>query len=149
MHRFVVLITGVHVLVHGIFGCGDHIILGRQTHCSTVLHDCHAVNDGIEGRHHEEEHSPTIVVCSNCEPTDLSIEASHAKQDHDCHASCHWLTTNASGLELLLQLVPACDAILSRPMDGASTSEVAGVRDHGKNGALPLRSHLAFGVLQI
>ena len=155
MNRAVVCITGLHVLIHSIFGCCDHAFAAFSE--SVGGHVCsHAVTKCDEAALHEHGHHDAVAAhndeCEQSCKTGISDQQSAPHQRHDCrHDSCHWLTSEAlPDIELLdshcdTMYVPTTGAaIASLPASGFWPET-----DVGRYHAPTLRLHLALGVLLI
>jgi hypothetical protein len=159
MNRFVAFITGVHVLLHSIFGCCNHAS-AAHLHDVDTLQRCHdetRLTDAISGSHCNEQAADS---CSGDDERqcgcDTSISAddcfeSTDEQHHCRHASCDWLTTiegpAISPVDCGCSFVPATfdpSATVPQSVCLFSDSTVFG-RFH----PLPVRLHLAVGVLLI
>ena len=135
MNRLIAAITGLHVLVHGIFGCCDHGLAASRAavpcHCHHAHHGDHTKSAGGH---------------------DLAEHKSPVQGPHECvHTSCHWLSGDASPRVGELDFFSAAPLDTLRP---ASTSLTAAAEFLpadilGTSFAPPLRLHLAFGVLLI
>jgi hypothetical protein len=155
MNRLIATIIAIHVLVHSIFGCCDHAFAALS---SVAIHDgcSHAAARDVQSCGHKHSHHDEVVAHDNedepCKAKRIAGHNSAPNQQHDCrHASCYWQTQNGflgfSLLELhgyaaLAPQAPA--AIASKTSAGISTEN-----DVGRYHALPLRLHLAVGVLLI
>lgn len=149
MNRLIAIITGLHVLAHGVLGCcGDH-----NAHAATASHCCHTAKQhacsghAAEGHNHESADS-----CEEAGPayTSDSSERSH----HDCpHAACQWLDTKAFCPNELFQLELNHTAIVTASVLVAVSPSNTGITrpddSSAHPAALPLRLHLAMGVLLI
>jgi len=135
MNRLVAVITGLHVLLHGIVGCCDH---GLSV-TSSAAPSCHC--------HHAQQ-------CDHSEPAgecDLAEHDAPVEGPHECvHASCHWLAGDAPAMLRLLELSAATSLVALTPaIELAPAAEFSPDAGLGQSPALPLRRHLAVGVLLI
>ncbi len=135
MNRFATLLTAVTVLLHSILGCCAHAV-----QASSGCDETHSVY--TEHSQHDHGHS-----CS----ADKPLEEQAPSEGHECcRMKCQWLLPDAPGdlAAVLLSYSPIFDA------DQIATSIVAStwlleVLRFDALPALPLRSHLALGVLLI
>lgn len=135
MKLLVAIVTTLHVLAHGVFGCCDQV--AHST--ATVAHEClchHADQDA----HHSAE---TAQLIADDHPPHVP---------HECvHDSCHWVVGDSPlKLNLLhLSLGAMC------PADGLHTIEVVQANSFWSNldahliSAPPVRLHLALGVILV
>jgi hypothetical protein len=140
MNRLIAAITGLHVLVHGIFGCCDHGLAASRAavpcHCD---HAHHGDLTESAGEHDLADH-------------DLADHKSPVQGSHECvHAACHWLADNASPHvgELYISGVASLATQLPASMALTVAAEFLPADILGPISAPPLRLHLALGVLQI
>ena len=152
MNQFIVLITGLHVLAHSIFGCcAHHTALAADGQapqcCGASDRHIHAPENG--GRHHAHD------AIGNTEAVvEGGDESSHSpSRDHQCkHEHCKWVTsrgdtsTDLQGIagNLTASVVTLSTiASLAMPVSGASAWESE------RCFAPALRSHLRLRVLLI
>jgi len=155
MYRLIIIVTGLHVLAHSIFGCCDHAFVAIPD--SAGGHACsHCVVKFIEAGRHEHSHCDAVAT-QNDESihsftTDISDQQSAPHQRHECrHDSCHWLTSDASSdLDLPSSyFAVTCFSTISVAIASNATSGYWQESDVGRRHAPPLRLHLALGVLMI
>jgi hypothetical protein len=161
MNHFIAIVTGLHVLAHSIFGCcshrGEHTTprsftlaafeccISGSKHCCEPVDDCHDSHHAVE----TVDASETALLQAKC----LFCESSSSpKQPHQCpHVSCDWLVVG-TGTELAT--VALCNASwISEPADldalFATVADQIADNTQRRSFALPLRTHLAVGVLII
>lgn len=155
MNRLIIIVTGLHVLAHSIFGCCDQAFVAIPD--SAGGHACsHCVVKFIEAGRHEHSHCDAVATHSDefthLFTTDISDQQSAPHQRHVCrHDSCHWLAGDASSdLDLLSSyFVVTCFPTISVEIASDATSGYWPESDIGRRPAAPLRLHLALGVLLI
>ncbi|MGD9633222.1 MAG: hypothetical protein AB7G28_08050 [Pirellulales bacterium] len=139
MKPAILILTALHVLAHGVFGCCDHGALAAAQSSPPCV--CHRTD-------HEHAHPSHAPVKSG----DRIEKHSPSPAPHECvHASCHWLTGSAgqtivpplASMPLALGTASpvsllAVHAAEFRPADTAASSL-----------APPLRLHLALGVILV
>jgi len=135
MNRFATLLTAVTVLLHSVLGCCAHAVQRSSSGDAT-----HSVC--TEQSKHDHGHS-----CSADEPLE---EQAPCKGHECCRVKCQWLMPDAPSdlAAALLSYAAIFDA------DQIATSSVASawqveVSPFDALPALPLRFHLALGVLLI
>lgn len=158
MNQAVAIIVALHVLTHSVVGCCDHVFAAQlpSSGCSHC-HQTTVAEADANQRHHGDqeifeahltqgEHS---CVCERCGITDRE---QLPLRGHNCpHASCYWLTSDGASTCSLVDFdwTPA----LAAPVTGAIASETLSPLspefDIGRLHSLPLRLHLAAGVLLI
>jgi hypothetical protein len=146
MNRLIAVITGLHVLAHGIFGCcGDH-----GTHVAHASHACHTVDRhgcGEHGEHYEH------ATCGG-DASLVCIADPSGGLPHQCpHASCQWLDTKPACTDELFKLKLNRNELGCLDVRTESSPANAGISClddcYSRPAALPLRLHLAVGVLLI
>ncbi len=84
MRKLIAILTGLHVLAHGVFGCCDHgwaAMAAPKVEASSSCACHHA--------HHDQHDSQTAPAADIC---DAVGQNSPAPAPHECvHASCHWI----------------------------------------------------------
>ncbi|MEX2091465.1 MAG: hypothetical protein WD971_02250 [Pirellulales bacterium] len=135
MNRLIAAITGLHVLVHGIFGCCGHSLAAPRvavpSHCCQAEHGDH--DESASDRDHADQTPP-------------------APGPHECvHAFCHWLSGDSSPIIGELDLFGALPlaALHSASTSLTAAAEFLPADILGTSFAPPLRPHLALGVLLI
>ena len=155
MNQLISILIGLHVLVHSIFGCCDHALVATS-HSMSGKACSHAVAKSEEGcRHEHNNHAAVAAHNANSAQLfaiNISDQQSAPHERHDCrHDSCHWLTSVA--LPTIDLLDSYCDAASIQVNRAVIASEIASefwlAADLGQYRALPLRLHLALGVLLI
>lgn len=157
MNRLIAIITGLHVLAHGIFGCCGH----HSHHLSAraaVSHCCAPSGGDDCSQHHESGHQHESSTLESLEVAQadgncfLCQSESSPRQPHQCsHASCQWLASGASGALAFIALDhgPAfCTPALLTATFAAGTARCS-ENEERQFFALPVRLHLAVGVLLI
>lgn len=148
MNQWIVVITGLHVLAHSIFGCCAHHV----AHPS-VEANCAYASDEPGNEHSHASAAQVSVESGVLESSVCCFHPLHSAH-HDCpHVACHWVVTKS---------ICADDLVQSRFELLTAIVDVASLRNAAKNtvalffddfpsqtSALPLRRHLAFGVLLI
>jgi hypothetical protein len=137
MNRWIAVITSLHVLVHGIFGCCGHGMTASRMadpcHCQHAHHDAHA--DSLNDPHH-----------------DHADHGSPSQAPHECvHASCHWLLSDVSPRVGGLDFFGAAQlaALLPTAAPLTSVAQFSPGDIFGPASAPPLRLHLVLSVLLI
>jgi hypothetical protein len=147
MNRLVALFTGFHVLIHSIFGCCDQAF----AKVLPAVLDCHC-----DTGHSHQAHSERVAYTPCADHFELGgagdcNDRSSPLQSHSCrHASCHWLTASHASVELFIvsHFLSSLDLPLVERMSGKAAALPAAIESL-QNRALPLRLHLAVGVLLI
>lgn len=137
----IAILTGLHVLAHGIFGCCDHGL--PVTSLVAKVHSCgHAPHDV----------SPELSTACCHATLDGEAAEGQSPYPHECvHESCHWLAGNAgpkiSKSDFSLQVPLTAISVIAAPATPTLHHGVnlATIRDT----APPLRLHLALGVLLV
>lgn len=141
MKSLIAILTGLHVLAHGIFGCCDHGLVPP----SRVPQRC-----ACHHAHHDDHHAPSSSP--HDESLELAVEELPGPAPHQCvHASCDWLAGSvgktvhtpdfSTPIPLVASLPKSCSAL--------RTAEFRPDIAADETSALPLRLHLALGVLLI
>jgi hypothetical protein len=153
MTRSIAIVTALHVLAHGIFGCCDHAWgAWSDTNRGQVCN--HSATDREEAGHHGP-HVAAIDCETKCDPAaarDKPEEQSAPDRgDGCCHSSCDWMKSNASPdlSQTPFGCGPVLFPLLIARIDPVSTPAYWPEADVGRFHALPLRLHLALGVLLI
>jgi hypothetical protein len=145
MKPLLTTIVAALVLLHGLFGCCWHPTQHVSSQASTELSvtqpsecRCHAHAPVCELQGHQDEHSP-------------SHPASPSERHTCCHDQCNWISESlATDLERLalsqFQIVPADRIFASSAVQPAAQLVLA---HQIEPFALPVRIHLALGVLLI
>jgi hypothetical protein len=136
MKSLIAILTGLHVLAHGVFGCCDHGVASAAQ--ANRLCACH--------RSHHEHSQPTVSQ------RDLVDEQSPAGPTHDCvHASCHWMTGDAAPtINPFDASMPATmTALVSFGPTAFQAAEFWPDAAAGTFSAPPLRLHLSLGVMLV
>jgi len=161
MNRIVAIIAGLHVLAHSVFGCCGHDShnLRKGASNSAVLqccdstgspfpnsHERHGCGHHFAGADQNLDVAHTQAICSLCE------SESSRHQSHQCsHGSCQWLASkpfDASTLVALNLSLIFCTST-DAPATFATATVCALESEQRQTLALPLRLHLALGVLLI
>jgi hypothetical protein len=155
MNRVVVLVTALHVLLHSIFGCCDHALAAWTGNSGS--HKCsHALTTSDHHSRHIHCHHRAVAGHDNEQPQSTSSSSEDAPavpcDNHDCrHKSCSWLTSEGPPeihlFESHWNLVysPVIHAVAESHAASVISPEI----DAGRQRALPVRLHLAVGVLLI
>lgn len=135
----IIILTALHVLAHGVFGCCDHgEMAAAQSPSSCVCHHAHH-------KHGNHSHSQWAV-------DDRMEQNTPSPAPHECtHASCHWMTDSAG-----ISIVPP-HASTPLVLGVASPAALLAVHaaefcldDEADNSsAPPLRLHLVLGVILV
>jgi hypothetical protein len=137
MKPLIAILTGLHVLAHGIFGCCDHGLVAPSRAAPPCA--CHHA-------HHDDQHVPS----SN--PHDVADVEQPAQAPHQCvHASCHWLASSVGKLINMPDFSTPIPLVASLPKSCLALQAAEFWPDIATDGtsAPPLRLHLALGVLRI
>jgi hypothetical protein len=158
MNRAVALLTGVHVLLHSIFGCCNHT-WAAHSHETSTPHRCHdeiGSKDATSVSHCNEQDADACSAAAericDYDTNTAADRAASTDERHSCrHASCAWLTTIT-----VPELVPVdcgcpfviatAEALAAVPQRACFSSDSTVI---GRIHPLPLRLHLAVGVLLI
>jgi hypothetical protein len=136
MKPLIAILTTLHVLAHGVFGCCDHGV--TATARANLPCVCHHSS-------HEHSHSTTSH-------SDLVDEQHPTPAPHDCvHASCHWMTGDAAPTVNPLEASMPVAMTALVPF-GSTTFQAAEFWPDvaaGTFSALPLRLHLSLGVILV
>jgi hypothetical protein len=149
MRTLIAILTALHVLAHGIFGCCDHggAAAGTNTPACVCHHAEHGGHEhGESGDHHADD---VAEPASDCLATD---EESPASAPHRCiHASCYWLAADVvvSQHTFDFNCLAAFDANSASLASALNATEFWPDSARGQVSAPPLRLHLALGVLLI
>jgi hypothetical protein len=137
MKSLIAIVTGLHVLAHGIFGCCDHGLAKSSPTGKPCA--CHHAHD-----HDHEGPSPSS--------RGAAVEEIPSQAPHQCvHASCHWLAISAGASVKPLDFsspIPFV-AIVTRGGETSQTGIFWPEMAAARSSAPPLRLHLALGVLLI
>ncbi len=123
---------------HAIVGCCSHTVHFAASHALPAVSGEHAAHEGSHS-HHNHSHDDT----SPCQ---------HAPaEDHDCqHVKCQWLAS-AGNIDLALtspfHATGVVSEVFSTQACATLTQNLTTLAESSP--ALPLRSHLALGVLLI
>jgi hypothetical protein len=141
MRKLIAILTGLHVLAHGVFGCCDHGWAAMALPHAEQATSCAC--------HHAHQHAHDAPGANLCDAVSQHLPA---PAPHECaHASCHWMaggggpgiwSLEACGAMLMVAIVPIESSPLLaghyRPSD-----------DCARFPAPPLRLHLALGVIVV
>jgi hypothetical protein len=136
MKSLIAILTGLHVLAHGIFGCCNHGLVASSPAAKPCA--CHRA-------HHDHHVSPSSS-------RDVADEQLPSRAPHQCaHSSCHWLTGNAGPSISPPDFSVPVSFVAILPMRGLAmqAAEFRPADILGPSFAPPLRLHLALGVLLI
>lgn len=141
MKSVILLLTALHVLAHGVFGCCDHGVL------VLTEADGHCVCNHVHHRHGEGAHESSQAPLFD---EDCIEDGAPTRAPHECvHASCHWLTSDVAASSFLADGWMPLAAVAHLPGDPFLTQ--AAKFSPGTMAALsaapPLRLHLALGVI--
>jgi hypothetical protein len=137
MKPIIAILTGLHVLAHGVFGCCDHglVVAARaETACAC---------------HHTHDHADEAARSGDCDAIERDAPA---PASHECvHATCHWVAgsdgPSATTLDLVAPALMVSAALPANPALLAAEYQPDDIL--GRTSAPPLRLHLALGVLVI
>ena len=138
MNRIIAILTVVSVIGHAILGCCSHTVHFAASHALPAVTSAHATQKASHSHCHHSHDGAT--------PCD------HApSEDHDCaHAKCQWVASSSSidlaVASLFTAVCSFCDDI-STELSAVLTRNLATLAESSP--ALPMRSHLALGVLLI
>jgi len=136
MKTWIAILTSLHVLAHGVFGCCDHgPVVSPQAVQSCSCH--HEVHDHLT---------------SSPDSRDAADQGWPSRQPHQCvHASCHWVVGDSgpSVKELDFSAPISIAAFLPAGGSALPAAEFWPDAARGTTSAPPLRLHLALGVLLI
>jgi hypothetical protein len=162
MNNVVAIITGLHVLAHSLFGCCWHQRedAGRCSTPGAADLCCETSSEGCFISHNDDKHCDQHVAAEVHGSEEASTNAEHcsfethstSQQPHQCpHASCQWLTSDSSGglTVVVLCLVPAFWEPVIAATTFASAADPFAQKQLLESLALPLRLHLAVGLLLI
>jgi hypothetical protein len=159
MNQIVAIITGLHVLAHSILGCclhhGEHLRSAAVPSGSDYRIKYCECSTGPDDACHDHRHSAGLdnafqaVALAEC-----AVGESHSSPQptHQCpHASCQWLCNEATQASALISLYqcPALSELVTVPTQSAINEVHDAEHGHKHFLALPLRLHLALGVLVI
>jgi len=141
MRKVIAILTGMHVLAHGVLGCCDHRLAVTAVPTAEAAHSC-----ACHHAHQPAQDAPAANIC------DAVNQHSPAPGPHECaHASCHWM---AGGGGPDIGSVEACGAMPFVPAIPIESSPL--LAGHYRPGddcarlpAPPLRLHLALGVIVV
>jgi hypothetical protein len=135
MKPLIAIVTALHVLAHGMFGCCD-----QAAHSSTSAstpHQCVC--------HHADHHAHALVGVAELVETELPEQA-----PHECiHDSCHWVVGD-SAFQLNLSDVSLTAVYSSAAYNAVGEAQAQAMWpdvDAGSLFAPPVRLHLALGVI--
>lgn len=137
MKPIIAILTGLHVLAHGVFGCCDHgLVVTARSESACACHHGHG-------------HADVASLSSDCASIERGLPA---PASHECvHDACHWLAGGDGPSVAPLDLsVPTLVVSAVSPINLAL--DVANYQPDdilGRTSAPPLRLHLAHGVLVI
>lgn len=140
MRQFIASLTVATVLTHALLGCcthSAHFAVDHELAAATKGHDHHSE---ANSHFHHHQHSHTTPCPDESDP------------DHDCrHAKCQWMAASSS---LDLSLDTFCNDIGAISECISCQAEISLTTNNANRAilwrpALPVRSHLAFGILLI
>ena len=144
MNRVLVILTGLSILAHAIFGCCNHAFAGKANTRSSCC--CHRATRTsapakVSGKSDSKALSKIAFSRSQSDPTNT----------HECkHASCHWLANGkVNHAQIALDLTADFSAPLVASLARPWTSQVTTSFDVADRDAPPLRLHLTLGVLLV
>jgi hypothetical protein len=145
MRSLIAILTGLHVLAHGLFGCCDHALasLNSTKGVATAECECHHPHQHDRDEHHADSHSDCVVA---------DDYGSSGTTPHACvHAACHWVAGSTADLDHLLDYEISFASVTAfAPFPTAdNTADFWPAVDSGQISAPPLRLHLALRVMQI
>lgn len=135
MKPIIAILTGLHVLAHGMFGCCDHRLVVTE------------VAESVCACHHG--HGDDTTRSGDCDTIERDTPG---RAPHECaHDACHWVVGSDGPMAAPLDFsAPARLAIV--PPATHSALYVAEYQPDdilGRTSAPPLRLHLALGVLVV
>lgn len=137
MNPLIAILTALHVLAHGMFGCCDQTAHSFES--ASKPHQCVC--------HHADQHAHASVGVAG-----LVGEGLPAQSPHDCtHDSCHWMVgDSALTLDLLAGSIPAmCAAAVCDAVGEAQAKAIWPDVEADSLSAPPVRLHLAIGVILV
>lgn len=158
MKQVVAIIGGLSVLAHGIFGCCDHVFASTPQgsagycRCHAAVAHSHEHGDAHGNHNSSEPHSSQQESPGSCDNCGFTVQGQIPSGQHVCrHANCHWLKSSSSPIIRLFDLGCFFAAPILPPAAAASPSAWQQSTDFavGRICSLPLRLHLAVGVLLI
>jgi hypothetical protein len=137
MGRLIAILISANVLAHALLGCCSHTVHVAACHERASATSYHSKHEATHSHHHGHEGAP---------PCD------HAPgEDHDCrHSQCQWL---ASTVGIDLEFASPFHALLivsddtTHQLAAVATLSVTALAESPP--PLPVRSHLALGILLI
>jgi hypothetical protein len=136
MKPLISIVTALHVLAHGLFGCCDHAVAAKPA----APHCCHC------------QHAHASPPRAATEAAELAEHETPTRSQHECvHDSCHWLVGDA-GLKFHLAEYSLLAYCITADMDTATATHAEWLRPDSKVGAFfapPVRLHLALGVILV
>jgi hypothetical protein len=136
MKTLIAIVTGLHVLAHGVFGCCDHGALATAGALPCVCEHVHQHADEASNHHageHVDRHAPSDAP-------------------HECvHASCHWVAGGVGPSVTPLDFSLPATFVAVTPTSVSAMHAAAFEPDdvRGRTSTPPLRLHLALGVLVV
>jgi hypothetical protein len=144
MKSLILILTALHVLAHGVFGCCGHGWLASaaaEEHCVCQ----HADGHHAERAHDHHGHDAPLSAS-------WTDEGAPSRSPHECvHASCHWLTGHAAASSLSMDAWMPLTRVAILPADPFSlrAAESSLSMAAASFAAPPLRLHLALGVMLV
>jgi hypothetical protein len=148
VNQTLALITSLHVLAHGIFGCCAH-----HHGAASNVGACSRSEEGSEEAHHSQCPHCSLGFIGSMEGADEALRSENRTPEspHHCiHQNCHWVTSKGqAGADGALLVVHVQDA-LPRPASAlpASASATPALWSHHPFAAA-LRAHIRLNVLQV
>jgi len=144
MKTLILLLTALHVLAHGVFGCCGHGLwasAATEEHCV-----CHHSDDHHLDRAHDH-HGHDAPLSEGWVDDDAP-----SRSPHECmHASCHWMTSDVAASSLAADAWMPLTTVAILPVDPLSlrAAESSPSMAPAFSAAPPLRLHLALGVMLV
>ena len=149
MKTLVVLVTGLHVLVHSVFGCCAHHATAHgargESGCSRVAH-----SDGSCAYCGEHQDESAIGAMEQHAAHGHDAQEGRPGGGHQCvHDSCQWIVTKDTGGAFLSKSFSVPLQALAPSAVGELAAPIAASGAAFLTSAAPLRLHLRLSVLRI
>lgn len=157
MQRLIVIITGLHVLVHSLFGCCSHHShkLGNSPPNSSQSHCCAASSEQHCSKHcgkakgtHSDRADGQVKAAQGA---GFEVVSDPVSQHQCAHSACHWVASKVStaATHVMLERAPLFCAVRIPERFNANTEQTSEYAQQSNSSAPPLRLHLAVCVLLI
>lgn len=157
MQRLIVIITGLHVLAHSLFGCCSHHShkLGNTSPNSSESHCCAASSEQHCSKHCGKAkgtyYDRADVEVKVAEGAGFEVVSEPVSQHQCAHSVCHWVASKVSApaTHVMLERAPLFCAVSIPECFNADTERISEYAQQSNSSAPPLRLHLAVCVLLI